>query len=103
MNLGLIEYGKSIAIGGVSYKAASWGRDSMIVFTPMHREPVFGLIPMPLIWNFIAVLIIALIFWWLIRSSSKNGETPLDLLKKRYASGEIDRETYLKMKEDIRD
>ena len=64
-------------------------------------EPLFGFVPMPMVWNFVAVLLVALIFWWLIRSSQKGGETPLDLLNRRYVSGEIDRKTYLQMKEDI--
>ena len=30
-------------------------------------------------------------------------ETPLDVLKRRYAAGEIDRETFERIKEDIED
>ncbi|MFH0860635.1 MAG: hypothetical protein V1921_05495 [Candidatus Altiarchaeota archaeon] len=67
------------------------------------REPVLGFIPAPLLWNIIVVGVVALIFWWLLRGSQKHGDTPMDLLKKRYVSGEIDRKTYLQMKEDIKD
>ena len=66
-------------------------------------EPLLGIIPMPLIWNFLAVFLVALIFWWLVRGSHKGVETAENLLKKRYVSGEIDRKTYNQMKEDIKD
>jgi uncharacterized membrane protein len=46
---------------------------------------------------------VALIFWWQLRSSQKTVETPANLLKRKYVAGEIDRKTYLQMKEDIRD
>jgi uncharacterized membrane protein len=70
------------------------------------REPIYG-IPVPIFWNLFAVVIVALIFWWLIRSSSKHAGSPVDpplnQLKRRYVAGEIDRKTYQQMKEDIAD
>jgi uncharacterized membrane protein len=79
-------------------------RDAALRRPPVWwREPLFGVIPVHIVWNFIVILLVALIFWWLIRGSQKHGETPMDLLKKRYVAGEIDRETFLKMKEDISD
>lgn len=68
----------------------------------LWRDPLFGVIPVFMIWNMVIVILVILVFWWLIRGSYKS-KTPLDLLKKRYVAGEIDRETYLKMKEDITD
>ncbi|MCB2190668.1 MAG: SHOCT domain-containing protein [Deltaproteobacteria bacterium] len=42
---------------------------------------------------------------WAIRKGNSQdivrGENALDVLKRRYASGEIDREQYLSMKEDL--
>lgn len=42
---------------------------------------------------------------WAIRTSGKGrgpaGETAVDILKRRYASGEISREEYERMKQDI--
>ena len=69
----------------------------------LGRGELFGVIPKYLIWNFATVLLVALIFYWLLRSSSKAGETPMDVLKKRYAAGEIDKETFISMKKDIAD
>lgn len=64
------------------------------------RDPFFGLIPHFVVWNLVIVVLVALIFWWLLRGSHKI-EPPLDVLKKRYVSGEIDKKAYLEMKEDI--
>ncbi|MBD3388378.1 MAG: hypothetical protein GF416_04815 [Candidatus Altiarchaeales archaeon] len=66
----------------------------------LGREPIFGLVPTFMVWNLVIVVVVALIFWWLVRGS-RRVETPLDVLKKRYVSGEIDKKTYLEMKEDI--
>jgi len=70
---------------------------------PLGRGSLFGILPMHLVWNFVVVLLVVLIFWWLVRGSQKNDETGMDILKKRYAAGEIDRKTYLQMKKDITD
>ncbi|MBU4202338.1 MAG: SHOCT domain-containing protein [Candidatus Altiarchaeales archaeon] len=66
------------------------------------RHMLFGIIPAPLVWNFLIILIIALIFYWLARGSRTN-ETATDILKKRYAAGEIDKKTFEQMKKDIAD
>ena len=52
------------------------------------------------------ILVIAgavLIVRWLIGVAEKRpvAESPLDILKKRYARGEIDRETFERMKRDL--
>lgn len=52
------------------------------------------------------VAAVALIAWLLGHSGRgprRQGETPLDILKKRYARGEIDRETFERMRNDLRD
>jgi len=38
-----------------------------------------------------------------MRRSTGNPETPLDILKRRYAQGEISREDFERMKQDIKD
>ncbi len=64
------------------------------------RDLLFGFVPWPMIWNVATTLLVVLIFWWLVKSS-KTGEKPLELLKKRYVSGEIDKKTFMDMKRDI--
>ncbi len=48
-------------------------------------------------------LIIILIVYLLFKNNSqnKNQETPLEILKRRYANGEITREEYDQMKSDL--
>ena len=61
-----------------------------------------GFIPSFLLWNILIIGFVALIFWWLLKSAKKT-ETALEALKKRYVAGEIDKETFLSLKEDISD
>jgi putative membrane protein len=55
---------------------------------------------------FLIVLIAAAIWWFTKGAGSKDhgrltGETPLDILKKRYAKGEITKDEFEKMKKDL--
>ncbi|WP_345160357.1 SHOCT domain-containing protein [Pontibacter saemangeumensis] len=43
-------------------------------------------------WIIVAIIIFA--FFWYIRSKRTSKETPLDILKRRYAAGEIDTAEY---------
>jgi putative membrane protein len=60
-------------------------------------------------WLFIVVLVGGAIYYMLQMSKSKGSdgssskvETPLDILKKRYAKGEIDKEEYKRKKIDLK-
>ena len=66
---------------------------------PFGEHDYFG-IPTFFIWNLVIVLIIAVIFYWLLRGAGKP-ESALDILKRRYSLGEIDKATYEAMKKDI--
>jgi putative membrane protein len=92
MNASIVETGEQIIRDEAVHRGPS-----------MWRDPLFGLIPAPLIWNFVIVVLVVLIFWWLTRGSNKNTESAMSILKKRYAAGEIDRKTFMQMKEDIAD
>jgi len=48
-------------------------------------------------------LIIILVIYFLIKNNSqnKNQETPMEIIKKRYAKGEITKEQYEEMKKNI--
>lgn len=70
---------------------------------PWYRDEFLGFIPPFLVWNIAVIVLVALIFWWLLRGSQKPAETPLELLQKRYVTGDVDRETYLQMKKDLTD
>lgn len=55
----------------------------------------------------IVLLLIGVTVWFVVSASRRDGwrpreEAPEQLLKRRYARGEIDRETYERMLEDLR-
>lgn len=57
-------------------------------------------------WILIVILIVLAVRWyWTSQekgvATSKPEETPLDILKKKYAGGEISREEYLEKKKDL--
>jgi len=61
-------------------------------------------------WILIVILVVILIYALAVRpgqhppspsSESHGEETPLDILKKRYARGEISREDFEQMKKDL--
>ncbi|MBN2250582.1 MAG: SHOCT domain-containing protein [Candidatus Altiarchaeota archaeon] len=60
---------------------------------------ILGVFPPYFVYTLLIILFIAIIFYWLIRSHRK--ESAMDILKRRYAGGEIDKETYWKMKEEL--
>jgi uncharacterized membrane protein len=63
-------------------------------------------------WLLIILLIIAAVVWIAVITARRNGatvnggifreDTPEQAAKRRYAKGEIDRETYLRIVEDLR-
>lgn len=57
-----------------------------------------------LFWILIIAGVVLIVRWMTERYSQGKisaAESPLDILKKRYARGEIDRETFEKMRRDI--
>lgn len=70
---------------------------------PMIGGGWFGLLFLALFLVF-TVGVIVLIIWLVARQSGRAGrpqETPLDILKRRYASGEISREEYERIRQDL--
>ena len=60
----------------------------------------FGWLFMVLFWAFVIVGIVALTKWFSDQSGSR-GKTALELLRERYARGEIQKEEYEQKKRDL--
>lgn len=56
------------------------------------------------IWWLVGAAIIAVVVWALVRSSLLNGssKSPEQVIKRRYAKGEIDQATYQRMLAEIK-
>ena len=58
-------------------------------------------------WLILVVLVVAIVYFLLQRGNSDSSgeaftqETPLEILKKRYAKGEITKEEFERMKDEI--
>lgn len=65
----------------------------------------FGPIMMFVFWGFLILILILLVRWlWGLtqkKQEQTRSESPLDILKRRYASGEIDREEFGQKKKDL--
>jgi len=64
----------------------------------------FGWLMMFLFWILIIAAVVLGVRWFIYQGKLKGSsveETPLDILKKRYASGEIDKEEFETMKRDL--
>ncbi len=64
-------------------------------------EPLFGIIPVHILFDAVIITVVVLIFMWLVRGSKCSTPSSLEILKRRYAAGEIDRETFLSIKKDM--
>ena len=47
-------------------------------------------------------VIVGLFLWWFKKGGENNTDSPLDILKRRYASGEINKEEFDKIKKDLK-
>ena len=62
----------------------------------------FGGIFMILFWGLVVLAIVALAKWLFSgRASDRASERPLDILRERYARGEISREQYERMRQEL--
>ena len=58
-----------------------------------------------LFWAFVIAGVVFIVRWLMENNTkeSPSEDSPVDILKRRYAKGEIDRETFERMKQDIGD
>jgi len=67
------------------------------------RHTLWGVVPRFLIWDALIIIAVIVIFYWLTRGKRACGESALDVLKRRYAAGEISRKEFLSMRKDLAD
>ena len=84
-----------IGEGGYGMMANNFGYSMIGNFTPFGWG--FGFIFMIIFWG----LIIWLIVWLVMKLTKQKSETPLEILKKRFAKGEITKEEFEDMKKKL--
>lgn len=58
-------------------------------------------------WWIIGLIIVVAVIWMVVKSMNQNNQsqvsrkTPIDILKERYASGEIDKQEFEERKKDL--
>jgi putative membrane protein len=97
----------SCLIWNISY-AESWERSYQWSGGPLQFcGGTCLLIPLVLMIAFVSAVIIGIVYFvkWIVSAGRKHEiqteETALDILKKRYARGEISKEDFERMKQDI--
>jgi len=55
-----------------------------------------------MLWWIVAMLVVVLLMFWLVSPIGAKPEAADEILKRRYARGEIDREEYQRRLEDLR-
>lgn len=68
----------------------------------MHDFQFFGGGWMMIFWALLLIVLIVILIKAVLNSRSQNtGETPMDILKRRYANGEIDKEEFEEKKKEL--
>ncbi len=60
-----------------------------------------GWMTMILFWGTVAVGVVLVARWFLAQQADRKEESPLEILKRRYAAGEISKEEYERMRREL--
>ena len=101
--------GRLLAVlGGVSIPVAVWAQERPYDFWGMH--PMWGMwgawgvgmtLMMLVFWGLIIVGLVLGIRWLVSQGRESRADTALDILRQRYARGEIDKEEFGARKRDL--
>jgi putative membrane protein len=95
-------------LSGVSVTASAWAQERPYDFWGMH--PMWGMwgawgvgmmLMMLVFWGLIIVGLVLGLRWLLTQGRESRSDTALDILRQRYARGEIDREEFEAKKRDL--
>jgi putative membrane protein len=95
-------------LGGVCMPVAAWAQERPYDFWGMH--PMWGMwgawgfgmmLMMLVFWGLIIVGLVLGIRWLLSQGRESRSDTAMDILRQRYARGEIDREEFEARKRDL--
>jgi len=93
-------------LGGVSMPVAAWAQERPYDFWGMH--PMWGawgfgmMLMMLVFWGLIIVGLVLGIRWLVSQGRESRSDSALDILRQRYARGEIDKEEFEAKKRDLR-
>ena len=76
-----------------------WGNDCWSGWG--HGMGIGGILMMLVFWALIIAGIVMFVDWLRKRKSPGHGETPLDILKRRYAQGKIGKDEFDRMKKEL--
>jgi putative membrane protein len=95
-------------LGGVSMPVAAWAQERPYDFWGMH--PMWGMwgawgfgmmLMMLVFWGLIIVGLVLGIRWLVSQGRESRSDSALDILRQRYARGEIDKEEFEAKKRDL--
>jgi putative membrane protein len=95
-------------LGGVSMPVAAWAEERPYDFWGMH--PMWGMwgawgfgmmLMMLVFWGLIIAGLVLGIRWLVSQGRESRSDTALDILRQRYARGEIDKEEFEARKRDL--
>ena len=84
--------------GGNPMMGTGWGN----MMGGWNGFGILGWIPMLLFWILLILGVVALIRYLGRSGQQRDSKTPLEILKERYAKGEIDKNEFEGMKKDLR-
>ena len=75
---------------------------SMMGGVPFAGMPMMGMGGVALVWLVVLVAIGAFLIWLLRRAPAERSNDAMDILQRRYAAGEVSRDDYERMRDELR-